>query len=575
MNGLDTEGVGTSSDTMSLLNNGKDGIRSILVNFDEIIFEHDLNPFSKMERSKEFLSKDLITRKLDILKRIGPIETFVVFEYHQSYIYLGPLELYYAYSDYQKKVGHIGLVQVAVLPAGFSRSKVIEAYALLNPDENIPNILFRLKRLKNLSDLGMSNSDIKRFLHVGKSNGAQATKTGRDLKICRNPIVYELVTGIRPDDPPFLPPQVTKSLLPYSIAIQVIDKLGDDIKKYDEYKTSLLSWVNKTKSYELPSDESLPAYERDWYKREKDKPLKLALEIISEKYKGTSTGKLNISNYKPWDISVTDDNLRILRIGSVQLDLKKKSEDNVRLIIDVAYKMDLVSNSLKSYLGHMVPVEHGGSVRGKASVDDKTIELRSNLSEFDGYNYVSFIFKHKAIRYSDYHRFLTSLGVSYSSFGFKNSSGKLKLCEVRRSFLKWDRENSYKFESDYSLFSDLGLVLSRSKIYKIVKVKIKEISPKDEREVEFKDFYLALFVRAFRAWQIIYDAEERTLKQSMVEGEKSKWLRKKITKKPKGVRKRIRPESKEKKQRKKVKRVAKKSKSPVRKRITINPKRRT
>ena len=529
MNNRNVETQDAFSDTMSLEGESK-GFRYEMVEWESIIFEHDLNPFSKHAPSKSFLNNPLIDKYEGILERVGPIHPLVVFDHSEGYTYLGPLELYYAYERIVKKVKSKLYVHIAILPRETSKERIIEASVLLNPDENIPDQLYRLKRLKHLVDLGRSNAEVKKILNVGKSNGAFATQVGRDLSITRNPIALELTAGITPDDNPLQLPNPLKAKISYSTALELDEKLGKDLDLWKRYKELLTLWIEKTKGCELPTDVSTPIYKRKWYKNERDKPLKIALELLDEQYKGVKNTNINISDFKPWEIAVTDSNVRILKIPSASIDLKNKNFNNMKLIFDIAYKMELVSQSLNSYLGLITPVEHGGNVRGHASTDDKTIELRSNLSEFDGYNYASFIFSKKAIKYSDRYRLLKSLNLSFKTFGFKNSKDIKSIKSIRASFNKWDRENAYKIESSLELFKDLGSTLSRQVIYKKLKECILELDATDDREIDFETFFMLVFTRSFKMWQDEYEMSKREAKTIQV-GAKIKKFRQKMRKK--------------------------------------------
>lgn len=496
-----------TSDTMSLIN-GSNEFRYEMCRWGKVILEHDLNPFSKHSRSKDFLDKKQIESYKEKLQRIGPIYPLVVFDHPKGFPYIGPLELYYAYEDMLKTVPDELCVYVVILPRNMSREKIIEVSVLLNPDENIPHPLYRLKRLKSLLQLGLSDKQIRDYLKTGKSNAAFATKVRRDLKLCKNDVLYELVTGISPDDNPLQLPRPEKAKIGCTAASKILEKLGDDRKLWKEYQIELNKWISKKRGYELASDENIPYYDRQWYKNERDKPLRIALSLLDEKYTGIDSS-IHISRYKPWDISITDTNVRILRVPSVEIDLKKKSDDNLKLLLDVAYKMDLVSHTLKSYITSIAPVDHGDSVRGKASLDDKTIELRSNLSEFDGYNYATHILRTKMLSYSDRHRLIRSLGLNYRSFGFDNSSDTKMLEEIYTSFREWDRENSFKYEQDLQQFSDLKSVLSRKQIYKIIKDNILKLRDLDNRAVAFDEFFCLVFVKSFKMWQEEFDKTKK------------------------------------------------------------------
>ena len=488
------------------------GFRYEMVKWGTIIYEHDLNPFSRHTPSGDFLNKSLMDTYEGILTRIGPIHPLVVFDHEAGYTYLGPLELYYAYERVVKKLKTELYVYIAVLPIGTSPEKIIEVSTLLNPDENIPDQLYRLMRLKHLQDKGLTNAQIKKFLRVGKSNGAFATQVGRDAAICRIPIAYELTTGITHNDNPLQLPKPLDARISYTTALQLEEKFGDDESLWIKYKNELDLWIQQKKGYEQTTDISIPIYKRDWYKKERDKPLKLAYEILDQQYKGVKKTNISISDFKPWDISVTDSNVRILTIPSARIDLKKKSFENIKLLYDIVYKMELVSRSLRSYLGLIMPIEQGGEIKGHASMDDKTIELRSNLTEFDGFNYAQFILGTNGIKYSDCYRLLKSLNLTFKTFGFKNSNDTMSVKKIRSSFFKWDRENAYKMESKLKLFDDLGSVLSRQVIYKKLKECIMDLDINDEREVSFEDFYLLIFTRSFRAWQYEYDKGKRDAK---------------------------------------------------------------
>lgn len=524
---------GKGSDTVSLRKDDV-GFRYEMCRWELVILEHDLNPFSKHSRSEEFLSSKEIEKYKDRILRVGPIYPLVVFDHPKGFVYIGPLELYYAYDEALKTLSGEGEpeVYVAVLPQLTPLEKIIEASILLNPDENIPNTLYRLKRMKALIDMGLTDVQVQKFLQTGKSNSAFATMVRRDLKLCRNEIVYECVTGITPDDEPLQLPRPEKAKLSYTLVIKkLLEKLGDSEDLWKKFLDKLNEWIKSKRGYELPSDENLPYFDRQWYKRENNRPLKIALELLDEKYQGPDSS-VHISRYKPWDISVTDDNVRKFKASAVELDLKDKSDDNIKLIVDVGYKMELSSRTFQSYLMSIAPVDHGDKVRGKASMDDKTIELRSNLSEFDGYNYALFILMKNAVYYADRQRLIKSLGLAYQSFGFKNSSDKQKVKDIRAAFLKWDRENSYKYEEQLLQFNDLKAVLGRRFIYKILKETIFELDSSSDQVVTFEEFFLPVFSRSFKLWQVEYDKSKKEANSILLDKDVKKFYRKMKKKKP-------------------------------------------
>lgn len=515
-----------SSDTVSFRYNGK-GFRYEMCKLSNVILEHDLSPFSKLTRSKEFVGDKAVDEYVEVIERVGPIHPLVVFDHPQGFAYVGPLEQYYAYEKIAEKFLGELYIYVAVLPQSTPAEKIIEASVLLNPDKNIPNHLYRLWRLKALINLGLTDAQIQKFLKTGKANAAAATKVRRDLKICRNLILYECMTGISPGDGPLQLPLPEKAKLNYKLAILILEKLGDDKGLWEKFLLEMNQWIDK-RGYELPTDENIPYHDREWYKKERDKPLKIALSLLDEEYAGRESG-MYVSRFKPWDISVIDDMARILRVSSVELDLKNKSDDNIRLLLDMVYKMGRVSPTLHSYLMTISPVEHGGKIRGQASFDDKTIELRSNLPEFYSFDYARFLLRTKMIYYSDRKQTLHSLGLSFSSFGFKNSGDKQDLRSVRSAFCKWDKENSYKYKKKGQYFVDVEATLGRDVIYKRLRENVLQLNKLDNEVTSFEDFFLLIFVRSFREWQDEVDKSKKGT-ELIILNEKNKNFNKKVRK---------------------------------------------
>jgi hypothetical protein len=134
--------------------------------------------------------------------------------------------------------------------------------------------------------------------------------------------------------------------------------------------------------------------------------------------------------------------------------------------------------------------------------------------------------------YADRQRLIKSLGLTYKSFGFINSSDKKTLNEICLAFNEWDRDNSYKYEQSLQQFTDVRSVLSRSIIYEILKENILKLRTLENESITFENFFKLVFVKSFKIWQVEYDKNKKEASMMILDREVKKYHRRMKMMKP-------------------------------------------
>jgi len=465
----------------------------------KILFENSINPFSKLKKSSEFFSSSVMKNKLEVIKKIGQLEPFVVYEDETGQLlYIGPLELKYALDDYcaSKKVA-IDTLQLWVVKVKgqLSDDLIAEYYMLLNPDSNIPDHLFRLLRMRHLLNRKIAKSSIREIYKVSSPSSAEAKRYERDIKICESDIMFELVVGIKAELAENTLPVKKKALLSYTHAIKIINILPLCPKNYSKFKIDLELWVLEAQRYEIEADRAKPFYERTWYSRNKVEDIAYAISSVGPLVKIYHDVKEKI-----WGVRCQDSNKRLLVVPELKIDIRKKTEKDIQLFFDASYKARKLSYTLDSHIKTIAPIKHGHAIRGRATEDDSTFEIRSNLPEFYNLEYFSHVFHSRMLLYCNSHGLLQSIGLESKDFGFLASEENISLTfsKIKKTFL---RKYKILLNRGYAIEVVSWVeveIFSREFILQELEAIIQNFSSEDDSiDLNFKKFFLFTFTKLF------------------------------------------------------------------------------
>jgi hypothetical protein len=471
----------------------------ICINRKLIIAHTNDNPLLVFKKSPRIMNMLKLARLEFLQRKIDQFVPLIVKKVGPEYRYLGDLETFRAVEKYLEDIGRND-VWCVVVGETFPDSEVSKLWAELNLLNPVPDPLYRIFLYRHhIKKNGFSRKDIKKFLGIGQSNGKEAKKVDRDFLISSSDVLYELVSGVGSEDEDGInsdvseekklaSPNPMKSKMTYSQGLVVVDLLGRKTEVHQEFKEKLECWIKEAQVMELESDTVKPMPEREWYVR--SKPTEIAMAIAGKKI---LPQKLKAQELV-WSARLIDENNRLLRIPEMTLDLKRKDEVNVRLLFEFYIKANSLVQTVGSYLKTIRPVEHGGSIRGRAAEDDSSLELRSNMSEFYNQRYLKEVFRLCMLKYCNPNGFLSSLGLGIGSFGFESQTKPVSLKYIRQSFSDWKILNHNRLMLPQSLPNVPVDVLSVQNVLKHLSSVIDKHAPSGcEDEFDFETFFHLVF----------------------------------------------------------------------------------
>ena len=477
-----------------------------------IIAHTNDNPLLVFKKSSKIMNMLKLARLELLQRKIDQFVPLIVKKVQHEYRYVGDLETFEAVGKYLEEIGR-DEVWCVLIAENFPDSEISKLWAELNLVNPVPDPLYRLFLYRHhVKKNGFSKRELKRFLGVSQSNGKDAKQIDRDFGLFSSDVLYELVTGILPEneeeinsdidgEKKLASPSPMKSKMTYSQGLMVAEILGSKVEVHKEFAAKLDAWIDGAKEMQLKSDEVKPIHEREWYVKSKPEEIARGIagqKILPQKFK---------SQELIWPARLIDENNRLLRIPEMTIDLKKKDETNIKLLFEFYIKAGSLAQTVGSYLKTICPVEHGGLVRGKASLDDSSLEQRSNMSEFYNRKYIKEVFRMCMLHYCDPKGFLNSLGLSIKSFGFESYVKPMRLKNIRQSFSEWKTLNHDKFIAPQTLPNVRIDVMTSQNVLKHLSKAIDTYAPENsDIELDFESFFHLLFPLVFKELQKEWNA---------------------------------------------------------------------
>jgi hypothetical protein len=129
-----------------------------------------------------------------------------------------------------------------------------------------------------------------------------------------------------------------------------------------------------------------------------------------------------------------------LKIPQFGAHLNRKGEANIRRLLEIKDKSELLFHSLSAYLATIGPVENGQRIR--RDPESSPIDISSNAPRFNDYSYYERVRHLRYIYYVNRPRLLRALGLRSQDLGFKEDEAESvsTFSAARKQYLVWWKE---------------------------------------------------------------------------------------------------------------------------------------
>jgi hypothetical protein len=350
---------------------------------------------------------------IKLMREMGYREPLKVAHLDDKYILLTDYEAYAAYQDIYCREPDIEIECIIVPCTSDLEIKKLSVF-LSHFQAARDSHLTRLLNLDLLVRCSLSTMEIRELMNA--TAAADKRQLQRDLRLIRSPQMLGRVLGInnyeRERTEPLLGAilqvKIFKADMTAKQAELYLTKMRDDpeiikvfLTAYDEEKDHLRKFSMTAE------EETKPFY--NWRSFNFPQMLKLAESIaISGGYpENYSDDKAD----QTWAVCSYDE-LGDYHVPEIQFNLYDRSPKNIKKMISVAYRAELLANSLKGHIKRIRPIKHG------APIKVEKIEAPSNTPNFEHRDYLDVIREYKAILYCERDLIFKILKLRPSNFGF-------------------------------------------------------------------------------------------------------------------------------------------------------------
>ncbi len=438
-----------------------------------------------------------------------PLKLGCIFDEKLNPCLLSNFECYEALQDlYYQNPSELVQVIVITFSDQINRKAVSTQLAALERGEQ--PYLIRLYELRQYIQLELDAQMIRRIYGIYRSASAEGKQLRRDMAIAKHDRFLSHILGNQADtidqntqSSQFLKPNLGNATLPYTFALRLLKILGSDNNAISEFLNHLETYLAELrKSHMSPEEETKPIHQWSAYNRTR-----------IESFARAVAGSRSIPNYDAeqladynWDLRF-DERSGAYLIPQTEFNVHDRSDQNMKRIVEIAYKANQLSKSLKAHIKRIRPVRHGSKLKiGDSSVEAR-IPISSNIPKLEDTEYLIAIREDKVLRFCNRSHFLRSTHLWPGIFGFESSEpNSVSTYEsAHKGFENWYNnsfladvfryhQNNAPGHPFYSTYIAIQLYLSRR--------------ANDPTSITFSDFFNEVFSYVLTSHDKDYEAKK-------------------------------------------------------------------
>lgn len=280
-----------------------------------------------------------------------------------------------------------------------------------------------------LRDLKLSVPDIYRFYGIRKRKSTKGKMLERDFKLIQHEPVYRRVLGFMVSESLTSEilllknkPSPANATLTYAMALDVLKILRHDPQLVDKFEIDYEDYLQDLRANHIyPGEEVKPIHKWQNYNKSRVKDIAIAVSRNGELLLNQKDLLLGNSAYEDRSFrAVVNKSTYDLPLPNFRINLASKHPENLRKIVDLKYKIEIMSKTLDAYLWRLKPVLHGATTPIHDSTLTPFLETQSNLPKFEDKRYLKYIREHNLLYYCNRELLLKSIGLRPDYFCFKS-----------------------------------------------------------------------------------------------------------------------------------------------------------
>ena len=356
--------------------------------------------------------------------------------------------------------------------------------------------LARLYELVQYQEMNLSVQDIRRIYGIHRSASAEGKQLRRDLALVRHKRLLGHLLGIDfrsfPPGSQLLLPNLGRATLSYGLTLAQLKILGPDPSAIDQFLDHFEGYISELRrSHASPEDETKPVYQ--WASFNKSRVEGIAHAVAAAR--GIPATNREEENDVRWELKF-DERSGTYSVPQIHFNVHGLDAANVKKMVEIAYKSQMLSETLNGHLRRIRPVQHGASLKvGESSVEAR-IPIPSNIPKFEDGKYVEAIRRDKTLKYSNRSMLLKCLHLWPGIFRFDSSAPDAvsTRLEAFSGYEKWYRTSFLEDVFRYHQNSEKNHPFYRT--YVAIRVFLAKYSD-DPTSIFFSEFIEELFSYVF------------------------------------------------------------------------------